>query len=71
MSDYEDVIRDETSCCRQDRPFDGLRQFDQAKECLGIEIIISGFVDDPHESVSFGVDVSKRYIDFSFSSDTG
>jgi len=51
---------------RQHGPSDSLRKRDRTEECLRIEVILAGFIDDPKHIVPLGCRVAQRYVDFAF-----
>jgi hypothetical protein len=51
---------------RQHSPSDCLRQRDRTEECLRIEVILSGLIDDPQHVVLPGRGIAQRHVDFAF-----
>ena len=55
-----------TELCRgQDRFPDGRGQNDRAKKCLGIKIIITRFINDPHEPLLLCGGIAKHNVELS------
>src|ERR1700738_3358350 len=51
---------------RQHSPSDRLRQRDRTEECLRIEVILAGFIDNPQHIVLLGCCIAQRHVDFAF-----